>query len=82
MIIGLMHKKIISLFLTLCIRLYQISISPYIGNNCRFYPSCSKYSIMAIQKYGNIIGIYKTIHRILRCHPWYKSKEIIIYDKP
>ena len=54
------------------IRFYQKFISKYIltGNNCRFYPTCSQYSIEAYKKYGFIKGTILTIKRILRCNPF------------
>ncbi|HBV86638.1 membrane protein insertion efficiency factor YidD [Desulfosporosinus sp.] len=52
------------------IRLYQIFISPLKGQTCRFYPSCSEYSVQALQKYGLIKGSYKSVRRILKCHPF------------
>lgn len=56
----------------LIVKFYQKFISKYIliGNNCKFYPTCSEYSIQAYQKYGFIRGSYLTINRILRCHPF------------
>jgi putative membrane protein insertion efficiency factor len=58
-------KKIV----TSCIVLYQKFISPMFGKTCRFYPSCSEYSILAIKKYGLFIGLLKTLLRIIKCHP-------------
>jgi len=55
---------------TLLIKLYQKFISPMKPQSCRFYPTCSEYSIQAINKYGIIIGGYKSIKRILRCNPF------------
>jgi len=52
------------------IRLYQVFISPLKGQTCRFYPSCSEYSVQALQKYGLIKGSYKSVRRILKCHPF------------
>lgn len=52
------------------IRFYQILVSPSLGKNCRFYPSCSKYSYLVIQKHGTAKGIFKSTKRILKCHPW------------
>ncbi len=52
------------------IRLYQLTISPYLGNNCRFYPSCSNYAIEAIEKKGLLVGGRMAIIRIFRCNPW------------
>ena len=56
----------------LLIRFYQKFISKYIltGNNCRFYPTCSQYSIEAYKKYGFIKGTVLTTWRILRCNPF------------
>lgn len=56
----------------LLIRFYQIFISKYIliGKNCRFYPTCSEYSIQAYSKYGFLKGSYLTINRIFRCNPF------------
>lgn len=51
------------------VRLYQKTLSLFIGGECRFYPTCSSYSIEAIQKHGSFIGSWMTIKRILRCHP-------------
>ena len=56
--------------LILLIRVYQITISPLIGPACRFHPSCSRYTIEAVRKYGVIRGVLKGTGRILRCHPW------------
>jgi len=49
---------------------YQRFISPIFGKTCRFYPSCSEYAILAVEKYGVLKGIRKSILRILRCHPF------------
>lgn len=51
------------------IRLYQLLLSPVMGNACRFYPTCSSYGIEAIEKHGAIRGSYLTIKRIGRCQP-------------
>lgn len=52
------------------IRLYQIALSPMLGNHCRFTPSCSQYAIEAIRKHGPLIGMGYTVWRILRCQPF------------
>ena len=58
-------------FLVVIIRIYQTLISPLKGQTCRFYPSCSEYSIQALKKYGFIKGSWKSIKRILKCHPFH-----------
>jgi len=52
------------------IRVYQLSISPILGQNCRYTPTCSQYSVEAINKYGPLKGGWLAIKRILSCHPW------------
>ena len=59
-----------AIFLVL-IRLYQILLSPWTGNACRFYPTCSEYAKSAIGKYGAGRGAWLATRRILRCHPWH-----------
>jgi len=56
--------------LLVLIRFYRYAISPMLGQNCRFYPSCSDYAAQAIEKYGAIKGTHLGLKRILRCHPW------------
>ncbi|MCL5272303.1 MAG: membrane protein insertion efficiency factor YidD [Gammaproteobacteria bacterium] len=53
------------------IRCYQYTISAFLGNCCRFQPSCSAYTIQAIQHFGCIRGFYLALKRILCCHPWH-----------
>ncbi|MCL2837982.1 MAG: membrane protein insertion efficiency factor YidD [Oscillospiraceae bacterium] len=52
------------------IKFYQRFISPLKRPSCRFYPSCSQYAILSVQKYGAFKGVGKAIWRILRCNPW------------
>ncbi|MEO8210647.1 MAG: membrane protein insertion efficiency factor YidD [bacterium] len=52
------------------IKFYQRVLSPLLPGSCRFYPSCSNYSIEAFQAHGFFIGLYLTIKRILRCNPF------------
>ena len=51
--------------------LYRCLISPLLGPRCRFYPSCSEYAIAAVQNHGIIRGLFLTVKRLLRCHPWH-----------
>ena len=52
------------------IKLYQFTISPLLGTNCRFVPSCSNYAIQSIEEKGVIKGIYFSLKRVLKCHPF------------
>ncbi|MGJ1195463.1 membrane protein insertion efficiency factor YidD [Sphingobacterium spiritivorum] len=54
----------------LLIRFYQLFISPLLGANCRYTPTCSQYGMDAIKKYGPFKGGWMAIKRILRCNPW------------
>jgi putative membrane protein insertion efficiency factor len=56
--------------IVLAVKLYQFSISPLLGKNCRFTPSCSEYFIESVTKYGAILGTWRGCKRICRCHPW------------
>ncbi len=56
--------------LILIVRLYQVTLSPFLGRQCRFEPTCSRYFIQAVQRYGAVRGALKGIWRILRCNPW------------
>ncbi len=56
--------------LILMVRLYQIALSPLIGQHCRFTPTCSTYFILAVRKHGVILGTLKGAWRICRCNPW------------
>ena len=55
------------------LRFYQAAVSPYIGNCCRFHPSCSEYMIGSIRLNGAILGALDGIRRIGRCHPFRKG---------
>ncbi len=52
------------------IRFYQIAISPWLGANCRFSPSCSQYALEAIAKYGALRGTWFATRRLFRCQPF------------
>lgn len=56
-------------FFLLIIKFYQKIISPILGNNCRFYPTCSSYVYEAIKRHGVLKGLFLGLQRILKCHP-------------
>jgi len=53
------------------VKAYQFLLSPFFGQQCRFYPTCSQYAIEALHKHGAIRGTYYTVRRLLRCNPWH-----------
>jgi putative membrane protein insertion efficiency factor len=53
------------------LRGYQLLVSPMLGQNCRFYPSCSSYAIEALEVHGAARGGYLALRRVCRCHPWH-----------
>ena len=61
--------KIFSYLLIKIIKLYKLLVSPYLGNNCRYLPTCSEYFIDSLNEYGFIKGSILGIKRILSCHP-------------
>jgi len=52
------------------VRLYQILLSPWLGRNCIYTPTCSAYAIEAINKHGAIKGIFLSVKRVLKCNPY------------
>ncbi len=60
------------------VRVYQWTLSPLLGQHCRFQPTCSQYFILAMEKYGVFRGIFRGLARIARCHPFHRGG----YDPP
>ncbi|MEO5606564.1 MAG: membrane protein insertion efficiency factor YidD [Polaromonas sp.] len=52
------------------VKAYRLLLSPWLGSACRFEPTCSVYSLQALQQYGAVGGSYLTLRRLGRCHPW------------
>jgi len=69
-LLALPRAAIVFVFVAM-IRGYQIFVSPWLGQNCRFTPTCSGYAIGAIRKHGPLRGVWAAMKRILRCHPWH-----------
>ncbi|MCQ2285304.1 MAG: membrane protein insertion efficiency factor YidD [Bacteroidales bacterium] len=68
-ILRFINKSIGQLFIWL-IKGYQVTLSPLMGRQCRYLPTCSNYGLEAIQKYGPWKGGWLTLKRILSCNPW------------
>jgi putative membrane protein insertion efficiency factor len=65
-----MGKNTQLLPIILLLKAYRLFISPFLGANCRFHPTCSEYAEEALREHGIFIGIYLSVKRIFRCHPW------------
>jgi len=52
------------------IRAYRLVVSPWVGHNCRYQPTCSAYALEALERHGAWRGVWLTARRIARCHPW------------
>lgn len=63
-------KKVSIFPFIVLIKFYRNCISPYTPPACRFTPTCSEYALHAFRKWGPLKGLYLTVRRILRCHPW------------
>ena len=70
--VNIFEKSIKTLILTL-LKIYKFLISPFLGNNCRFLPSCSDYAYEVITEKGLIKGGILAIKRLTKCHPWGKN---------
>ena len=62
------------------VRAYRLLLSPWLGNACRFEPTCSRYSLAALERHGALAGSYLTVHRLLRCQPFCKGGHDAVPD--
>ncbi|HWA13951.1 MAG TPA: membrane protein insertion efficiency factor YidD [Burkholderiales bacterium] len=53
------------------IRGYQFLLSPWVGNHCRFHPTCSEYARIAVTRHGSLRGSWLALRRLSKCHPWH-----------
>ena len=60
---------------------YRYLLSPWVGNQCRFYPTCSHYAEQAIIEHGFLKGCYLTTRRLLKCHPWHSGGIDLVPEK-
>ncbi len=77
--VGQIIGRIAEELLIVPVRIYQWTLSPIVGRQCRFRPTCSNYFIGAVRKYGPIVGAWRGTKRICRCHPFHKGP---FYDPP
>jgi putative membrane protein insertion efficiency factor len=62
--------RIVAALLIVTIRLYQVTLSPLLGPACRFEPSCSRYMVESLKRYGVLVGLSRGLRRLSKCHPW------------
>ena len=68
-----MLSKVFSKLFIIPIRLYQLTLSPLLGQYCAYHPTCSNYAIEAINEWGIIKGSWLALRRVIRCNPWWGS---------
>ncbi|MCK6541641.1 membrane protein insertion efficiency factor YidD [bacterium] len=68
----MLRRSVLYFFVSL-IRIYQHTLSVYFPSSCRFYPSCSQYSIESLKSHGLFKGLWLTIRRISKCHPFHEG---------
>jgi uncharacterized protein len=65
------------------VRAYRLLLSPWLGSACRFTPTCSAYSLQALEQHGAAVGSYLTVARLARCHPWCEGgHDPVAVEKP
>jgi len=71
-------------FLVGLIRLYQLTLSPWLGPRCRYEPTCSNYAAQALEQHGVVRGVWLAAKRLGRCHPWGRSgyDPVPVHDSP
>lgn len=67
---ALAFSRLPQKFLVVLVKGYRLLLSPWLGSSCRFEPTCSAYSLQALQQHGATKGSYLTLYRLVRCHPW------------
>ncbi len=68
--------------LILCVKGYRLFFRHWLGSGCRFEPTCSAYSLRALEQHGAVAGSYLTFTRLMRCHPWCDGGHDPVPDKP
>lgn len=67
------HPDFAKIILKGVVQAYSYALSPLLGPNCRFHPTCSAYAVEAIDRHGALKGGFMAFRRLLKCHPWYKG---------
>ncbi len=75
-----MNALISKLLITL-IKVYRFVLSPWLGQQCRFHPTCSQYALQAIQQHGAYRGSWLAVKRLASCHPWHAGGIDLVPEK-
>lgn len=67
------HPSLLARLLVLLLVVYRRWISPWLGQNCRFHPTCSRYALEAIEAHGALRGGWLALRRVSRCHPFHEG---------
>ena len=67
--IRLLNQAIASVLVALVL-VYRVTLGPFMGGHCRYHPTCSQYMIDAVRTHGPLVGLWRGLKRIARCHPW------------
>jgi len=65
-----MRSPVVSALVAM-VRGYRYAVSPFLGMNCRFVPTCSEYAVEALERHGALRGVWLAARRVSRCHPWH-----------
>ena len=76
------RERVSTTILLALVKAYRYVLSPFLGNNCRFVPSCSRYALEAIESHGALRGSWLALRRIGRCHPWHAGGFDPVPEKP
>lgn len=71
----------INFFFLILLRLYQFLVAPLLGTCCRFYPSCSEYALGCVEKHGVMKGLWLTLKRLAKCHPYHRGGVDLVPEK-
>jgi putative membrane protein insertion efficiency factor len=70
--VYLVRQSYLAIF-RLAHRIYKVSISPLMGGRCRFHPTCSDYMLAAVESHGILRGLWLSLTRVCKCHPWHSG---------
>ena len=61
--------RLLTFLIVAAVWCYRVTLGPFMGGHCRYQPTCSQYMLDAVRKHGPVVGLYRGVRRLLRCHP-------------